>query len=277
MSSRHEHGPACGHDHAWITGVDLSRAQGAGLAMRGVTIVRNGAPVVEAIEAELLPGRLTAILGPNGAGKSSLLLGILGELPLHAGTVTLAGRPIAVQRQRIAWLPQRAGIDWDFPLTVREVVEQGRVRQRGWWRGFTAEDRRAVAAAVAEMGLGELQGRGISRLSGGQQQRVLIARALATGAEVLLLDEPLAGLDPAAAEDLLHALDTAARRGRIIALVVHDLALVRAHVPQALLLNRHLIAAGPTTEVLAEANLSAAFGERALVGVLHALHAHGTP
>jgi len=260
----------CGHDHGWIAGATAAD----GLVIDGATILRNGVPAIEAVSCAFPAGRLTAILGPNGAGKSTLILGAVGELPLAAGTISLGGQPSARVRGRIAWLPQRAAIDWDFPLTVREVVEQGRTRVRGWWRGFTAEDRHAVDAALAEMGLADLQHRGIARLSGGQQQRVLIARALATGAGALLLDEPLAGLDPAAAEDLLHALDAAARRGRAIALAVHDLALVRAHIPLAVLLNRRLVAAGPAREVLADANLSAAFGERALGGVLHALNAH---
>ncbi|MEK7413346.1 MAG: metal ABC transporter ATP-binding protein [Planctomycetota bacterium] len=273
--SGHSHGGSeCGHDHAWVGGASGPRPV-AGISIHDLTVLRNGTPAVDGVSCELRGGALTAILGPNGAGKTTMLMGILGWLPVQRGTVTFAGHPLTAAGDRISYLPQRAAIDWDFPLTVRDVVEQGRTRSCGWWRGFSANDRAAVESAISEMSLADLQTRGIARLSGGQQQRVLIARALASGADILFLDEPLAGLDPAAAEDLLHALDTAARRGRIIAVVAHDLALVRAHIPHSILLNRKLIAAGPTADVLSEANLRAAFGERALGSVLHTLHAHG--
>jgi ABC-type Mn2+/Zn2+ transport system ATPase subunit len=150
-------------------------------------------------------------------------------------------------------------VDWDFPISVREVVAMGRYHRLGAFAAFTAEDDARVDAALAEMDLVALQARQINALSGGQQQRALLARALASGADVLLLDEPFAGLDPAAAVDLAARLRAWADQGRLVLVAVHDLALVRAHFTHALLLNTHLIAAGPVADVLSEANLAAAF------------------
>jgi ABC-type Mn2+/Zn2+ transport system ATPase subunit len=245
------------------------------LVIRDATICYDAVPAVHHLSAEVPVGALCAVLGPNGAGKSTLMKGILGWLPLATGSILWHDRPPWQARDRLAWLPQRAAVDWDFPITVAGVVEQGLCLRRRWWQGFTAADHAAVVGALDEMGLAALADRGIARLSGGQQQRALIARALASGADLLLLDEPLAGLDPGAAEDLAHALAHAARRGRTILMVAHDLALVRAHIPHCILMATHLVAAGPTAVVLSDANLRAAYGERAMEGVRHALSAHG--
>ena len=151
-----------------------------------------------------------------------------------------------------------------MPLTVREVVEMGRYPRLGLWRGFRPEDHAAVDAAITEMGLDRLQDRRFAALSGGQAQRALLARALATGAEVFLLDEPFAGLDAAAVAALSQSLQAWTRRGRLIIAVVHDLALVRRVFDRAVLMRNHLIATGAPADVLTQVALQGAFGSRAL-------------
>ena len=208
-------------------------------------------------------GSFVAVVGPNGAGKSTLLHGILGWLTPSSGSVTLSGEPVSRCLRHLAYLPQRKLQDLDFPVTVEDVVQQGRCQARGWLRGFTKSDVAAVDAALVEMGLERLRTRPLGQLSGGQQQRVFLARAIASGAEVLLLDEPLTGLDEPSAHDLLQRLRTWAEAGRLVIAVIHDLAAVRRWCTHALLLNKELIACGPVAEVMTEANLDRCYGRTA--------------
>jgi ABC-type Mn2+/Zn2+ transport system ATPase subunit len=230
------------------------------LVLDNVTVCYGGMPAVHHVCATVPGGRLTALIGPNGAGKSSLMRAVLGLLPLTTGTITVGGQSGAVARRRIAWLPQRSAIDWDFPLTVRDVVEQGRYPAVGWWRGFATRDHEAVNTALAELGLTRLAARPIAALSGGQQQRVLLARAFASGADVLLLDEPFTGLDAPAIADLTRRLQGWAAAGKLVMAAVHDLALARAAFDHALVLRTHLVSCGPVAESLADARLREAFG-----------------
>jgi ABC-type Mn2+/Zn2+ transport system ATPase subunit len=157
-------------------------------------------------------------------------------------------------------MPQRSQVDWDFPINVRGVVEQGRFAAVGPWLGFSRADHDAVDAAIDELGLGGLQRRQIRELSGGQQQRVFLARAVAQGADIFLLDEPFTGLDPTASQELALRLVRWREQGRTVIAVVHDLARARVVFDTAVLLRTHLIAAGPVAEVMTGANLEAAFG-----------------
>lgn len=232
------------------------------LQCTNVTVCRSRRPVVHHVSCSFPAGAFVGILGPNGAGKTSLLQAILGWLPLTSGTITLGGEPADHARRRISYLAQRQAVDLDYPITVQELVAMGRYQQLGFARGFTREDRAAVDAAVAEMGLQTLVGRPIARLSGGQLQRAFLARALATGAEVFLLDEPLAGLDPSACHDVLRRLDGWRAQGRLVVAVLHDVAAARAACSHVLLLRTHLIAAGPTAATLTDAALADAFGAR---------------
>jgi manganese/zinc/iron transport system ATP- binding protein len=233
------------------------------LRLADVTVCYGSDPAVHHIDLTLPFGSLVALLGPNGAGKSTLMRAILGWLPLTTGTITVDGRQLADISERIAYLPQRSLADADFPINVREVVAMGRYAHVGAWRPFTAEDTRAVDAAIVEMGLERLQDRQIGALSGGQVQRALLARALATGADIFLLDEPFAGLDAAAVASLARSLRQWTDRGRLVVAVVHDLALVRSSFTHAVLLRSHLIGAGAPESVLSNDALAAAFGGRA--------------
>jgi ABC-type Mn2+/Zn2+ transport system ATPase subunit len=225
-----------------------------------VTVCYGRRPAVHHLTGELPCGSLGAIVGPNGAGKSTLLKAVLGWLPLTTGTITLSGRPVPESLHRIAYLHQQDASSAGFPVTVAEVVAMGRYPRLGLWRGFGAEDHAAVDAALAEMNLGELRTRPYSQLSGGQRQRTLLARALATGADVFLLDEPLTGLDLPSQHDLLERLAAWAERGRLVAVVLHDLGLARRWCSHALVLSTHRVACGPISAALCDANLQAAFG-----------------
>lgn len=231
-----------------------------------VTVCYGPTPAVHHLSAELPCGELVALMGPNGAGKSTLLRAVLGWHRLTTGRITLAGQPCHTARRRIGYLPQRTAVDWDFPVTVRDVVAMGRYQSRGAFAGLGADDERVIDAAITEMGMEWLQHRQIAELSGGQQQRTFLARAVASGADVFLLDEPFAGLDPTSTADLVRRLQAWARQGRLVVTVVHDLDLARRFFPQALLVRSHLIAAGATPDVLSERNLIAAYGQSWLAG-----------
>jgi len=230
------------------------------LSLEDVTVCHGRTPAVHHLNAALRCGTLVALMGPNGAGKSTLLRAILGWQPLATGRITVAGAPVARARSRIGYLPQRSLIDWDFPVSVREVVEMGRFPRRGAFAAFGRADAQAVDDALAEMGLSGLQQRHIAALSGGQQQRTLLARALSSGADIVLLDEPFVGLDAVSTSDLVARLQAWAAQGRLVIAALHDIDLARRHFHQALLIRTHLIASGPVAVALSERHLAEAYG-----------------
>ncbi len=230
------------------------------LRLEDVTISYGRRPAVHHVSASFPCGQLVCVLGANGAGKSSLLKAMLGWLP-YEGRILVDGDDVARHRHRIAYVPQRDGLDPDFPLTAGEVVAQGRFQRLGLWRGFAAADHAAVAEAMDEMGVAALARRPIGTLSGGQLQRVLLARALATGADIFLLDEPLNGLDIAARDELLRQLSRwTTHHERLVLTVMHDLGCIAPWFTHALLLRTHLIAAGTVAEAVTPATLQATYG-----------------
>lgn len=202
-----------------------------------------------------------ALLGPNGAGKSSVLKALAGVLKPQTGTVTWRGAPIRKAHHEIAYLPQRSEIDWNFPITVRGLVEMGRFAQLGNWRKFREHDHAMVMQALEAMEMTELMERQIGELSGGQQQRAFIARALAQEAHVLLLDEPFTGLDKPAQESLGNLLGQLASEGRLLIASHHDLASAGNLYDEALLLNRKLVASGKVENVLQSRELAIAYSD----------------
>jgi manganese/zinc/iron transport system ATP- binding protein len=229
-----------------------------------LTICYRRQPAVHHLSVSLSCGSFVGVVGPNGAGKSTWLHGLLGWLPWTTGSVTIADQPVSRALRRMTYLPQRRVSDMDFPITVETVVAMGRYQHRGLMSGFTDADRQAISQAIAEMGLENLRQRPLAQLSGGQQQRVFLARALATGADILLLDEPLAGLDAPTACDLLERLRRWAEQDRLVIAVIHDLEAVRRWCTQVVLMNRHLIAAGPPAEALTDHFVNVAYGTSAL-------------
>ena len=252
-----------------------------GLKVSDLTVSYNRIPALHHIAFEVGCGQCVALLGPNGAGKSTLLKALAGLLPRETGSIMFHGREVRGATQDFAYLPQRENIDWDFPTTVRGLVEMGRFLRLGWWRRYTPQDAEAVDEAISAMHLQPLEARQISALSGGQQQRAFLARALAQQAHVFLLDEPFTGLDKPT-QDNLHDLLRALRdQGKLVIASHHDLATVPALFDQTILLNGELIAAGSIDTTFTEANIHRAYHTPAFAGpdlhhhhVAHARHDH---
>ena len=238
------------------------------LRFSNVSVHFGRRPALEAVNAQFLCNSLTAVVGPNGAGKTTLLRAILGWHPLTSGEIRIGDSHAHHALPRIAYLPQRAEIDWDFPITVGSVVEQGRYPHLGPFRGFGPDDHAAVQSAIQEMGLDSIIDRQIRKLSGGQQQRVFLARSLAQGADIFLLDEPFSNLDMRATNDLLALFQKWKNQGRTLLAVVHDLDLARRSFDQVLLLRTRVVAAGDPTSTLTETHLRSAYGEAASPGAL---------
>ncbi|WP_353147861.1 ABC transporter ATP-binding protein [Pollutimonas bauzanensis] len=196
-------------------------------------------------------GSLTAIVGPNGAGKSTLIKGIMGLVSPLRGHIRLAGD----SRSQMAWLPQLGELDRSFPISTYDLVAMGAWRRVGAWKRFDAAERERVHAALDTVGLADFGPRIIGTLSGGQLQRALFARLLLHDAHTLLLDEPFAAVDRNTTEDLMLLLQTWHREGRTVIAVLHDLDMVRACFPQALLMAGQAVAWGPTDTVLTPENL----------------------
>ncbi len=229
------------------------------LAVHDVWVEYDAAVALEAIRFDLQPGERVAIVGPNGAGKSTLFKVIAGLLKPSRGEVRIYGG--APNRHLcIGYVPQRSEVDWDFPVTVADVVMMGRLAEIGLFGWPRKKDRLAVQQALETVRLADLAGRQIRELSGGQQQRMFIARALAQQAELMLMDEPLTGLDLPSQEDILQILDDLKARGVTVMVATHDLDQAATAFDRVLLLNRRLYGFGAPQDVLRAENLLAAYG-----------------
>ena len=243
------------------------------LHLEDVTVSYNRIPAVHHLSATLSCGSCVALLGPNGAGKSTLLKAIAGLLPLETGRIEFRGHQVeGTSGREIAYVPQREAVDWDFPVTVRGLVEMGRYPALGKWRRFGAEDEAAVEEALHICDLEDIADRQISALSGGQQQRAFLARAWAQKADIYLLDEPFTGLDRNAVEAFAQAMRRLREAGKLIMASHHDLKSVEALFDHILLLNGELVACGPTAEAFTKDNLDRAYAVHVFSG--HAHHHH---
>ena len=210
------------------------------LELDRVSLSLGSLSVLQDVSLQVARGQFVALLGPNGGGKSSLIKVVLGLLTPSAGRVSVLGHPPAQARQRVGYVPQFATFARDFPITVAEAVLHGRLGLRPWWFPLGAPDREAAQQAMADTGVSDLAQRPIGSLSGGQLQRVLIARALATQPELLLLDEPTAHVDGRSETQLFDLL--ARLKPRVTVLMVsHDVGLVSRHVDSMACLNRRLV------------------------------------
>ena len=239
------------------------------LQIRDLTVSYARIPALHHIAFEVRCGQCVALLGPNGAGKTTLLKTLAGLVQREAGTITFHGRAVTGATPDIAYLPQRGQIDWDFPTTVRGLVEMGRYLRLGWWRRYSETDRKAVDAAIAAMQLDSLQERQISALSGGQQQRAFLARALAKEAHVLLMDEPFTGLDKPNQDRLKSTLRELRGQGKLLLVSHHDLPSVREIFDQVVLLNGELMGAGATKETFTEENIRRTYATRVFAALDH--------
>ncbi|MEE4348454.1 MAG: ABC transporter ATP-binding protein, partial [Paracoccaceae bacterium] len=193
------------------------------LEVGGLTVAYGEKPVVFSVDMSVAQGTMTAIVGPNGAGKSTMLKAVLGLVKPLSGEVRLFGLPLSRARDRVAYVPQRASVDWDFPARVIDVVLMGLHRELGLLRRVRAEHLDRARACLARVGMEDFATRQIGQLSGGQQQRVFLARALAQSADLYLLDEPFAGVDAATEKAIIAVLKDLKAEGRTIVAVHHDL------------------------------------------------------
>ena len=218
--------------------------------LRAAALGYDGTPVVEGVDLVVSAGDVLALVGPNGSGKSTLVKAVLGLADVTSGDLQLFGRTATEfhDRGRIGYVPQRGAISGIVPTTVSEVVSAGRLGRARRFRPFGAADRAVVAGALEQVGLSALAGARVTTLSGGQQRRVLIARALAGEPELLVLDEPLAGVDFASQEQLAQTLRSLSEAGTTILVVLHELGPLRTLVSRiARLRGGRLVYDGPVT------------------------------
>jgi manganese/zinc/iron transport system ATP- binding protein len=234
----------------------------AALEVENLTVRYGDKPAVEGVSARFLQGSMTAIIGPNGAGKSTLLKAALGLVSPAEGEARFFGRALGPMRQRIAYVPQRASVDWDFPARVRDVVTMGLYAELGLLSRLTGAQKARIAESLARLGITDLAERQIGQLSGGQQQRVFLARALVQDADLYLLDEPLAGVDAATEATIFAVLAALVATGKTVIAVHHDLSTVEAQFGRVLLINRRVIAEGPTREAFTDEKIARAYGGR---------------
>lgn len=227
-----------------------TRAAFPAIEVEHLTVSYGPAPALLDVSFSISPGQLVGVIGPNGSGKSTLIKAILGFVKPDYGQVRLFGEPADKAKGRVAYVPQRGSVDWDFPITVREVALMGRYGHRRWWQDMAAEDVRIADESLAMVRMSDYRDRQIGQLSGGQQQRVFMARALAQGAEILLLDEPFAGVDAATERAILDVLEGAKQAGRTLVVVHHDLTTAGEYFDSLLLLKQRLFAHGPPSAVL---------------------------
>lgn len=249
---------------------------GSGLVLRGVNAGYGAGFVLEDVNLTIPPGTLVGVIGPNGSGKSTLLKAILGLAPVSTGTVRLDGRPVSEQRERIAYVPQREAVDWSFPVSAEQVVMMGRYPRVGWLRIPGALDRRAVRDALERVSLADRGAAQIGALSGGQQQRVFLARALVQEASVLLLDEPMTGVDQTTEQLILDLLRELRDGGTTVLQATHDLESAAEVSDQLCFVNRRVVAFGPPAETMTPPVLHATFGgELLIVQAGDHRHVHG--
>jgi len=242
------------------------------VSLRGVSFSYDGVPVLEDVSVEVRRGEMICIVGPNGGGKTTLLKLILGLVRPTKGEVRVFGMDPVQARQRVGYMPQRTQHDPQFPVTVMDVVLMGRIERR-WGGPYSREDKTAAKAALADLGLMGLSGRLFDALSGGQRQRVLIARALASNPELLILDEPTANVDAVVEARLYNLLRELNRRMTILT-VTHDLGFVSDLVQRVFCVNRQ-VAVHPTDEVTPEVIRSLYGGELRVVRHDHRIGGEG--
>jgi manganese/zinc/iron transport system ATP- binding protein len=232
------------------------------IEVHDLTVSYDRKPVLWDIDLAIPEGKLVAVIGPNGAGKSTLLKSILGLLPAANGFIKVFGKDVPRVRHRFGYVPQRESIDWDFPVTVLDVVLMGRYGKIGWCRRPGLTDRAISTSALEAVGMQDFSHRQIAQLSGGQQQRVFLARALAQEADLYLMDEPFSGVDAATERTIVEVLRTLRDQGQTVVAVHHDLQTIPHYFDWVIMLNLSLVAAGPVAETFTSESLQKTYGGR---------------
>ena len=217
--------------------------------LRDVTCGYDGLPVLSDVSLSMAPGDFVGLLGPSGSGKTTLLRAILGAVDLYRGQVLVNGVSTEDKRPRTGYVPQLETIDWNFPVTVEEVVMMGRTMDNLLFPWHRKRERKLALEMLERLGISDLTRRHIRELSGGQQQRVFLARALVSSPTLLLLDEPTAGVDIKTRDDIMHLLHELNHQGVTIVMTTHEINAVAAHLPWVICLNGRVLAEGPPSEV----------------------------
>ena len=227
-----------------------AREQCPAIEVNHLTVSYGPVPALLDVSFKIPAGQLIGVIGPNGSGKSTLIKTLLGFISPDFGNIRLYGQPIEKSRGRVAYVPQRGAVDWDFPVTVREVVLMGRYGHVPWYRDLGRKEHEIANHALELVRMTPYADRQIGQLSGGQQQRVFMARAMAQGGDILLLDEPFAGVDAATENAILDVLKETRSAGKTLVVVHHDLSTAATYFDALLLMKQRLYAYGPAHKVL---------------------------
>ena len=235
------------------------------IELSGATAGYEGRPVLSQVHLRVAAGEFVGIVGPSGSGKTTLMRVLLGDVPLMAGRVSVAGKDGGRHRPAVGYVPQVETIDWNFPITVEEAVLLGRATSSGPWPWPRREDRTEMVRLLERLGIAEHRHKHIRKLSGGQQQRVFLARALIRNPRLLLLDEPTSGVDIKTRDDILHLLVELNRDGVTVLLSTHEINAVAAHLPRVVCVNGRIIADGPPAKVFTTDTLRRTYGGEMVV------------
>ena len=232
------------------------------LEIHDLTVAYHKRPVLWGVDVEVPAGQLVGVIGPNGAGKSTLIKAAMGLLPVSSGWVNVFGQPVKDNLRRVGYVPQRESVDWDFPVSVMDVVLMGRYGHLGLFKRPRKEDREVARECLEKVKMLPYADRQISNLSGGQQQRVFLARALAQESDLYFMDEPFAGVDAATEAAIVTILQELKDQGKTLLVVHHDLPTAKTYFDSLLLLNMRVVAFGPTEEVFNYDLLQSTYGGR---------------
>lgn len=238
-----------------------SEGENQAIYVEGMTVAYQHKKAIEDISLIIQPGNITGIIGPNGAGKSTLLKSIIGLIKPEKGQVKIGEYSLETVRKKIAYVEQRSEIDLSFPITVKETVLLGTFPKLGLFKRPKKADREKVDACLKQVKMESFSQRQIGSLSGGQLQRVFIARALAQDADIIFLDEPFVGIDMVSEKVIVDLLKQLRNEGKMIVIVHHDLHKTREYFDELIILNKTLIAYGPTAETFTTRNIQAAYGD----------------
>lgn len=225
------------------------------IEIKNLTVAYDGNPVIENLSLSIGKGEIWAIVGPNGAGKSTLIKTILEFLKAIVGEIKINGNKYKYEKKKIAYVPQRGSVDWDFPTTVFDVVEMGCYGRVGFLKRIPKIEKENVIKAIKQVDMLEFIDRQISELSGGQQQRVFLARALLQDADIYLMDEPFQGVDSKTEKSIVKILKKLKNEGKTVVVVHHDLKTVPEYFDHVAMINKFLITSGRVEEVFNDMNI----------------------
>lgn len=232
------------------------------IKVNNLTVVYEEKPVLWNVNLEIEKGTLMAIVGPNGAGKSTFLKAMMNLVKPISGKVKFFDEDYKNQRLKIAYVPQKESIDWDFPTTVLDVVEMGRYGKLGWFKRITKNDKEIAHEALKKVGMEEFSDRQISQLSGGQQQRIFLARALAQEVEIYFLDEPFQGIDAKTEKIIVDILKKLVKEGKTVVVVHHDLNTIKEYFDYITFMNINVISSGKIGDVFTKENIEKTYKNR---------------